>query len=258
MPQVAKKLYGWRPDIPDQRDYTYKALTKVAKLPAKVDLRPGLPGVYDQGQLGSCVANAVAGAIAFNLKRQKAREFMPSRLFIYYNARALINATAYDSGAYIRDGIKTVNKQGTTSEIVWPYSDAIPGPFTTRPPNQAYSEALNHQVTTYMRVTQTTNALRQCLADGFPFVFGFSVYESFESDVVAQTGIVPMPKRTERMLGGHAVVAVGYDDAKQMFLVRNSWGSEWGLGGYFWMPYAYLTNANLASDFWTLRAIEQG
>ena len=255
---TTKKQYGWKPDIPDQRDFRYAAVTRAVKLPAKMDLRPNLPPVYDQGQLGSCTGNAIAAAVAFDLKRQKAREFAPSRLFIYYNERLLEGTVSLDNGAYIRDGVKSVNKQGVTSEVIWPYSDANPGPFTTKPTTQAYAEALNHQVTTYMRVTQTLTAIRQCLADGFPIVFGFSVYESFESDVVAQTGIMPMPKRSEQLLGGHAVLCCGYDDSKQAFLIRNSWGTSWGLGGYFWMPYAYMTNSNLADDLWTLRAIEQG
>jgi C1A family cysteine protease len=107
----------------------------------------------------------------------------------------------------------------------------------------------------YQRVVRSLPQLRGCLAEGFPFIFGFTVYESFESDAVASTGVAPMPGPGERVLGGHAVLAVGYDDADQRFLVRNSWGTKWGNGGYFTMPYAYLTERNLSSDFWTLRTV---
>ncbi len=107
-----------------------------------------------------------------------------------------------------------------------------------------------------MAVTPTLNELKGCLADGYPFVFGISVYDSFESDEVAKTGIVPIPSPTEQMLGGHCIVAVGYDDATQRFTIRNSWGTEWGDYGHCYLPYEYLTNGNLASDFWTLRIIK--
>ena len=107
----------------------------------------------------------------------------------------------------------------------------------------------------YQRVTQVLLQMKGCLASGFPFVYGFTVYESFESDAVAKTGVVPMPAPTEKVLGGHAVVAVGYDDSTQRFIVRNSWGPGWGMGGYFTIPYAYLTDSNLADDFWTVRLV---
>ena len=97
--------------------------------------------------------------------------------------------------------------------------------------------------------------MKGCLAAGYPFVFGFAVYESFESKEVAQSGVVPMPKPGERVLGGHAVMAVGYDDEQRNFIVRNSWGSGWGQDGYFLMPYHYLHDPNLASDFWTVRML---
>ncbi len=117
--------------------------------------------------------------------------------------------------------------------------------------------AANH-VVSYQRVTRSLPQLKGCLAEGFPFVFGFTVYESFESDEVRAGGVVPMPSSGEQVLGGHAVLAVGYDDGTQRFLVRNSWGTEWGQHGHFTMPYAYLTERNLSSDFWTLRAVTAG
>ena len=251
----AVRGYGWLPDLPDQRDYRYAAPPRIlAKLPPKADLRPGCPPVYDQGQLGSCTANAIGAAHQFEQLRQDAgTAFAPSRLFIYYNERAIEHSVGTDSGAMIRDGIKSVVKLGVCPETLWPYQ---PTAFTRRPTAPCYRNALNHQVVSYQRLEQKLDQMKGCLADGYPFVFGFSVYESFETPAVARTGTVPLPARTERLLGGHAVLAVGYDDRLQRFIVRNSWSAKWGLKGYFLMPYAYLTTTGLASDFWTIRMVE--
>ena len=251
----AQSRYGWIPDLPDQRDRIYAApLLAPAVLPRSVDLRPHCPPVYDQGRLGSCTANGIGAALQFErMKQQLSPNFIPSRLFIYYNERVMEHTVDSDSGAQIRDGIKSVVKQGVCPEAEWPY---VPAKFTRRPPRTAYTDALAHQVTSYRRVQQTLTAMKQCLALGFPFVFGFSVYESFESPNVAHTGQVPMPGKDEQLLGGHAVMAVGYDDGTERFIVRNSWGPAWGAAGYCFMPYAYLTDSDLASDLWTIRLVE--
>jgi C1A family cysteine protease len=244
--------YGWIPDLPDARDHLYAAPAPIlAKLPAKIDLRSKCPPVYDQVQLGSCTGNAIAAAIQFGRMRQKLKpSFTPSRLFIYYNERVMEHTVATDSGAQIRDGIKTVVKQGACPESDWPYDI---NKFADKPPAKAYADAAKHKVSSYSRLVPTANQLKGCLASGFPFVFGFTVYESFESQEVAKTGLVPMPAAKEKVLGGHAVLGVGYDEASQRFIVRNSWGKGWGQAGYFTMPYAYLTDTNLADDFWTIR-----
>jgi C1A family cysteine protease len=249
------KRYGWVPDIPDRRDYLYAAQARcLAKLPTKVDLRPQCQKtVYDQGQLGSCTGNAIACAIQFDRKKQKLKpDFVPSRLFIYYNERAIEGTVSSDCGAQIRDGIKSVAKLGDCPESEWPYDIAK---FADKPPAKSYRKALKYRAVQYQRVVQALNQMKGCLASGYPFVFGFSVYESFEGTEVAKTGTVSMPTSTEKQLGGHAVIAVGYDDKLQRFLVRNSWGPKWGLHGYFTMPYAYLTDDDLAADFWTIRII---
>jgi C1A family cysteine protease len=246
--------YGWVRDLPDARDFTYGApLVRFPQgLPPVVDLRPEFQPVYDQGQLGSCTANAIAGAIEFDQRKQRSTEFIPSRLFIYYNERVIEGTVNQDSGAQIRDGIKSVATIGAPPETDWPY---VIGDFAKKPSQKAYVDAQSDIVTSYARVTQDPMQMRGCLAAGFPFVFGFTVYESFEGEAVAQTGMVPMPSSTEAVKGGHAVVSVGYDDNRRLFYVRNSWGSSWGDNGYCYMPYEYLLSAHLANDFWTIRTV---
>src|SRR6266567_2051153 len=248
----AVQRYGWIPDLPDHRDLLFAAAPEQGPLPAWVDLRGGCPPVYDQGNLGSCTANAIAAAYQFEQRAQKAPDWVPSRLFIYYNERVIEHTVDSDSGAMIRDGVKSVAKQGVCPETAWPYLIEM---FATRPPIDAYRVALQNRALTYRRVPRSLTQMKGCLAAGAPFIFGFSVYASFESVEVARTGLVPMPGGGEELLGGHAVLAVGYTDATQRFLVRNSWGSGWGRAGYFSMPYAYLLDRGLASDFWTISKV---
>jgi C1A family cysteine protease len=246
--------YGWTRDLPDARDFTYGApLIRFPQgLPPSVDLRTEFSPVYDQGQLGSCTANAIAGAIEFDQRKQGTKEFTPSRLFIYYNERVMERTVNQDAGAQIRDGIKSVATVGAPPETDWQYDISK---FTHKPPRRAYTDAKSDLVSAYARVTQDLTQMRGCLAEGYPFVFGFTVYESFESETVAKTGLVPMPRTGEAVKGGHAVVAAGYKDDQRVFIVRNSWGSGWGLSGYFLMPYEYLISPHLANDFWTVRSV---
>lgn len=239
--------YGWVPDLPDTRDVMYAApYEQTTNLPPSADLRQKCPDVYDQGSLGSCTANAIAGAVEFIHDPR----FMPSRLFIYYNERKIEGTVGSDSGAQIRDGIKSVATQGVCPETEWAYN---PAQFATPPPPTAYSDALKTKATRYYRVVQDLAQMRGCLAEGFPFVFGFTVYEYFESEAMAASGELRLPARGEKVVGGHAVMAVGYDDAAQAIIVRNSWGAAWGKAGYFMMPYSYISSRQLASDFWTIR-----
>jgi len=250
----SKFAYGWVPDLPDQRDYLFSAVRPVPPtLLPHIDLRPLCSKIEDQGNLGSCTANALAGALEFLEIKDRVDFADLSRLFIYYNERVIEHSVKSDAGAMIRDGIKTLHKQGVCTEKLWPY---VVSRFASKPAAACYKEASDHQITSYHRIL-TLDEMRTCLAEGFPFVFGFTAYESFESQQVAKTGKVDMPKPGERAVGGHAVVAVGYDDAGKRFIVRNSWGPKWGMKGYFTLPYAYVADRNLSDDFWTIRRGEK-
>lgn len=246
--------FGWLPDLPDKRDLKYAAPHPcVRKLPAKINLQDRCPAIYNQGDLNSCTANAIGAAFQFGLIKQKSKDFIPSRLFIYYNERVIKHNVSSDSGAMIRDGIKSINKHGVCPETMWPYTI---NQFATKPSKRCYTEALKHQVLSYHRVPRTLSQMKGCLAEGFPFVFGFTVYESFRSKAVAKSGKLDMPKKKEKEVGGHAVLAVGYDEKSKHFIARNSQGKGWGKEGYFTMPYDYLMEENLADDFWTIRIVE--
>lgn len=241
------KGYGWKPKLPSMAFPLYAARVEAAALPAKVDLRPECPPVYDQGQLGSCTGNGWAGAVQFLQKKQGLADFMPSRLFIYYNERVLDNDVATDAGAAISDGARVVSEQGVPPETDWPYDISK---FADKPLEKAFTDAKRHLVLQIQQVDQDLTAMKEVLSTGLPIVIGFVVYQSFESQQVASTGVVPMPGHHEEKLGGHCVVVVGYDDSSSRFICRNSWGTGWGMEGYFTMPYAYLTNPRLSSDFW--------
>ncbi|HVS94362.1 MAG TPA: C1 family peptidase [Mucilaginibacter sp.] len=249
--------YGWVPDLPDHRDFKFSMKhAMLDSLPAKVDLRDTyqLPPIYDQGPLGSCTADAIAGAFEFELLKQQLTDFTPSRLFIYYNERVMENSVNTDSGASLRDGIKTVASQGVCDERLWPY---IISEFNHKPYDSCYQAALQNIVSEYYNIDQDLDQMKNCLAHGYPFVFGFSVYESFEDPSVGQTGIVSIPGPDESIVGGHAVMAVGYDDTQGTFTLRNSWGTNWGMGGYFTMPYEYLTRSDLSGDFWNIKVVTE-
>src|SRR5438309_3637623 len=177
--------YGWLPDLPDHRDLFYSAVApRLVSPPAKVDLRSKCSPVEDQRELGSCTANALVGALEFLEIKDGAKFVDLSRLFVYYNERAIEGTVNQDSGAFLRDGIKSLAKQGVCPEPEWPYR--VPD-FTKKPNKKCYSDAEKHQITSYHRIT-SVDEMRDCLADGFPFVFGFTVYSAFESTAVAQTG----------------------------------------------------------------------
>ncbi len=245
--------FGWIPDLPDSRDIMYRDVRPVlVPVPEIVDLRPLCSAVEDQGSLGSCTAQALVGALEFLEKKDNVPFADLSRLFVYYNERVIEHTVRSDSGAMLRDGIKTLARQGVCTEKKWPY---IVASFIRKPSPACYREALDHQIVSYQRIL-TLEEMLSCLAEGFPFVFGFTVYESFVSSRVSTSGIVDMPNPRERVLGGHAVLAVGYRQTERRFIVRNSWGAGWGQKGYCTMPFDYLSDRNLSDDFWVIRTGE--
>ena len=249
------RFVGWRPDKPDHRDLHLNRISApLPTTPDLLDLRPKMPAVYNQGDLGSCTANASGAAFQYDLIRQGLPDFMPSRLGIYLEERRLEGTLAEDAGAQIRDAVKVLAKIGVAPETLWPYD---PTKFAQTPPASFYKVAAANEALQYARVDQTAEGIEQCLAKGFPVIFGFTVYSSFESETVAKTGMLPMPGKHETNEGGHAVLCVGYDRKRRLFIIRNSWGAEWGDKGYFYMPYDYLLNPHLASDFWAVYTVEE-
>jgi C1A family cysteine protease len=233
---------GYRRDAFDARDHSY--VPSGVSLPAAVDLRSKFPACWDQGQLGSCTAFGITGVIAF------LHGFVGSQLWLYYKERVIERSTKQDAGAEIRDGIKVVAKQGLPPEAAWPYDVTK---FRKAPPAVANKAATGELVTEYQRLTGLADYL-DCLASGFPIVLGSTLYPAFESDEVAHTGVVPMPRPGEKPIGGHCFDVVGYDSSTRMFLCRNSWGEDWGRNGYFTMPFDYIGDPKLTDDAWVVKA----
>jgi C1A family cysteine protease len=243
---------GGMPDVPDARDVHYVASVDVANLPESVDLRPLCPPVYDQGNLESCTANAIGGAIEYNQMQTGKQSFVPSRLFIYYNERVLEGTIKQDAGAMIRNGIKTVVRLGAPPETVWTYNESA---AFTQPHPDAYAAAKLDLVTVYCRVGQTLPLLQACLHEGFPIVFRYTCFPSM--DHTWDDGVIPMPGPTEPEDGGHCMLIVGYNNADRTFLVRNSWGTGWGQQGYGTMPYDYILSPKWTTDLWTIRSVTE-
>lgn len=244
------KYMGWVSDQPDFRDYEFAAKRTPLPKTIRLDLEPAMPSVYDQLKLGSCVSNSVSGSVEFDLRKQGLADFMPSRLFLYYNGRVMEGTPNQDSGLMVRDGIKVTVKQGLPPESMWPYNI---DQFTQPPPGAVYAEALKTLTTSYARVAR--RSLRAALVAGHMIPFGFSVYSSFET--VGKNGIVSMPTEGEQYLGGHSPAICGYDtiNGELYYRVRNSWGPKWADKGYCWFPEEYIMNTKLSSDFWVIKTV---
>lgn len=245
--------FGWKPDLPDVRDYCFTPPRGV-RVPTHVDLRlsPAMPEIWDQGNYGSCTGHNTGAALAFAHNIATAAKdpnaFMPSRFFIYRGERVIEGDVAQDAGAEIRDGFKVIATMGAPDEKLYPYDDDH---FNRVPTTRVMTNAAKHKATKYRRVdSRTSTATLAALAAGTPVAFGFTVYSEMENDAVARTGVLPMPGKGSQVLGGHAVLAVGYDKRTKRLIVRNSWGTSWGQDGYFTMPFGYAFNTNLADDFW--------
>lgn len=276
--------FGWIPDFPDFRDYTEatpgvrdvlaptglgapaRGRPRSPQPPAAVDLRPWASPVEDQGVLGSCTAQAGAGIIEYYERKAFGRHIDASRLFLYKTTRNLMKAKG-DSGAYLRTTMGAMVLFGVPPERFWPYSDAEET-FDREPPAFCYAFAQSYKTLLYYRHdpaglsrAAVLDRLKAHLAAGHPAMFGFTVYSSI--DQAETTGRIPAPHGRERIEGGHAVAAMGYDDdltianagggeaCRGALLVRNSWGKGWGEAGYGWLPYAYVLRG-LAEDFWSV------
>jgi len=246
------KLGSYRPDKKNPNDKTYQSNRFSAEsLPPKVDLRPCMTTVENQGNSNSCTANAMAGAYEYLANRLKGTSDDVSRLFIYYNARDLDGDPDKDEGTYLRSCIKVLKKYGTCSEKTWPFD--LHRIFEV-PHNDAYDEASNFLVEDAYRVDLDLDKMRSCLAEGYPFTFGLELFSSFQK--AGANGLIPMPDAdAEQHDGGHAMLCVGYSDADKVFIVRNSWGDDWGDRGYCYIPYDYMTNSDLNGDLWTIRSV---
>ncbi|MBD1901333.1 C1 family peptidase [Trichocoleus sp. DQ-A3] len=245
------KLGGYRPDTKDANDKKYEAHRfQAEKLPPRVDLRHYLTPVEDQGDVGSCTGNAMAGAYEYLAMRQLGTAGDVSRLFIYYNARSLAGEIEEDAGATLRNCIQVLRKMGACSELTWPYH---PERLFHRPHDQAYEEATQFLIDDAERIDVDLYAMKHCLAEGYPFAFGLQLFDSFMRE--GNKGIpMPNPEREESQ-GGHAMLCVGYSDKDRVFVVRNSWGAHWGDKGYCYIPYDYMTNPEYCDDCWTIRSV---
>jgi C1A family cysteine protease len=241
---------GCRRDTKDARDHEFTK--KAARLPKAVDLRDWCPPVMDQGELGSCTAHGITGALRTLLRRYSLSDHELSRLQLYFDERVVERDVSEDAGAEIRTGIKCAAKIGVGLEQFWPYENIMTN-FTQYPPKQVYESAKPFNAMKYARVRVGARAVKNALALGFPVVIGLSLYANFDLPEVEKTGVVPMPDG--KMDGGHCLYVVGYGQKPGYFTVRNSWGVDWGDKGDCYFPEEYIGSAKYGSDYWVIHEV---
>jgi len=254
---MTDRKFGWKKEKHDSRDKKYAAIRHLEVgriLPKSVTLEEWCGPVLDQGSSSSCVGNSTSTAITFlRLKEADLPDWVASRMYIWYMTRKQEGTADEDEGCCIRNAIKITGKLGVPPEDLWPFNLTK---YAEEPSDEVKAEALQHKTFNYYRVDWTDlNEVKGCLAAGYPIVFGMMVPPGLQSEEVAKTGVLEMitDPHTE-FSGGHAVLAIGYDDNRNAVLVRNSWGKDWGINGCFWLPYDYVTDPHLSDDFWTIRA----
>ena len=249
------RKYNLKFSAPDSRDFKHVSFLKASILPKKFDLSAEMPPVLDQGSLGSCTSQSCSNILRHLLKKEDLPEFQPSRLYIYWNTRVAIEGVAptEDSGCCIRDVCKALTEYHACDESFWPYDITK---YAVHPPIEAYKNANVHTGISYYAIEQNLLSIKKALYEKFPIMFGIQIYESLETEEVMKTGIIPMPNTVkEQLYGGHCVTLTGYNDETHMFTLQNSWGNV-GNHGFFNIPYDYVLNPHLASDFWVLNYFE--
>ena len=247
------KKGGYKAASPKDNTPQYKASIDASKLPAKVDLRPYMTAVENQGTLGSCTANAAAGAYEYLKKWHQQENFDLSRLFLYYNTRAMTDRVNEDCGGNFYDVMEAMAEYGVCSEKSWPYDIKK---YRQKPPSQCYEEAQQNVISKYEQVELELTAWKSVLAEGYPIVFGIGTSSAFDNP---RNGFIPTPKSGEADQGGHAMCCVGYSDPDKVFIVRNSWGHQWGDKGYCYIPYSYMLNPEFnTGDCFVIYSIDGG
>lgn len=241
------KWFGWRKDRPDHRDKHFRPALSPKRLPAAVDLRDHCPPHMDQGALGSCTANGITGALRYALMKEGYKDTPYSRLQLYFDEREIEGTVKEDSGAEIRDGVKSLAAKGVAPEALWPYNIDR---FKQRPSKQVYARAVQFQALEYRKVDVDATAVKSALAEGFPVIVGYNCFDQIDSDSAARTGIIEMPGTHEAPVGGHCTYLCGYGQHSGYFTSRNSWGSDWGDRGDMYLPEAYIEQQG--DDFWVL------
>lgn len=247
------KIYNHKKDMFDGSEKKFDLAHSENQLPTHFDLRdlPFFPPILNQGDLGSCGPTEISNALRFCIGKELGAnaEWQPSRLFIYYFTRLLEGSPLdQDTGISIKSGLESISRYGACNEDLWPYNISD----FAKPPSSVSIKSAHDNIKNFhcINVPQSITHVKSALVSGFPVIIGIQVYSSFESDTVAQTGIVPMPSDSDTYLGGHCVSIVGYSDDTKTFTCSNSWGTNWGKQGFFTIPYDYINDSSLASDFW--------